>query len=396
MTGADISGSRAVFLVARRELRTRVRTRGFVLSTLAMLLAVAGYLGLMTVFTDDDPSTVGLAPQHAALVGPLSAAAAERGERIEIREVTGRDAAQAQLRDSELDAWVTGSPDTLEVLVREDLDTGLRTALVDVAATRVVNAQLARAGLNPQQVQQQAAAAGVQVTSLEPVDPQRGERLVLSFAVSFLLYLALILYGTYVAQGVVEEKSSRVVELLLCTVRPWQLMFGKLIGIGLFGLLQLGLLSGAIAAGASLTGLLTVPALSSLLWMLGWFVLGYFLFAGLLAAAGARVSRQEELQSVINPALTILIVPFVLSVFLLGDDPESTLVTVLSLVPPFSPILMPARIALDVVPLWQIGVSAAVTIVAITAVVATAGRVYAGAVLRTGSRVKLADALRPM
>lgn len=236
MTGADISGSRAVFLVARRELRTRVRTRGFVLSTLAMLLAVAGYLGLMTVFTDDDPSTVGLAPQHAALVGPLSAAAAERGERIEIREVTGRDAAQAQLRDSELDAWVTGSPDTLEVLVREDLDTGLRTALVDVAATRVVNAQLARAGLDPQQVQQQAAAAGVQVTSLEPVDPQRGERLVLSFAVSFLLYLALILYGTYVAQGVVEEKSSRVVELLLCTVRPWQLMFGKLIGIGLFGL----------------------------------------------------------------------------------------------------------------------------------------------------------------
>ena len=166
MTGADISGSRAVFLVARRELRTRVRTRGFVLSTLAMLLAVAGYLGLMTVFTDDDPSTVGLAPQHAALVGPLSAAAAERGERIEIREVTGRDAAQAQLRDSELDAWVTGSPDTLEVLVREDLDTGLRTALVDVAATRVVNAQLARAGLDPQQVQQQAAAAGVQVTAL--------------------------------------------------------------------------------------------------------------------------------------------------------------------------------------------------------------------------------------
>ncbi len=202
-----------------------------------------------------------------------------------------------------------------------------------------------------------------------------------------MLYLALVLYGTYVAQGVVEEKSSRVVELLLCTVRPWQLMSGKLIGIGLFGLLQLGLLSGAIAAGASITGLLTVPALSSMLWMLGWFLLGYFLFAGLLASAGARVSRQEELQSVINPALTILIVSFVLSVFLLGDDPESTLVTGLSLVPPFSPILMPARIALDVAPLWQIGASAAMTIVAITALVAIAGRVYVGAVLRTGSRV---------
>ncbi|MGH3786634.1 MAG: ABC transporter permease [Pseudonocardiaceae bacterium] len=396
MTSPDISSSRAVYLVARRELRTRVRTRGFVLSTLAMLIAVAGYMGLTAYFTKDDPSTVGLAPQHAALAEPLTAAAAELGQQIEIRDVPGRDAAETQLRDNELDAWVTGSPDAMQVLVREDLDSGLRTALDSVAAAQVVNQQLAQAGLDPQQVQQQAAAAGVQVTSLEPVDPQRGQRLVLSFAVSFLLYLSLVLYGTYVAQGVVEEKSSRVVELLLCTVRPWQLMSGKLIGVGLFGLLQLGLLSGALVAGASITGLLTVPALSSLAWMLIWFLLGYFLFAGLLAAAGATVSRQEELQSVMNPALTVLVVPFVLSVFLLGDDPESTLVTALSLVPPFSPILMPARITLDVVPLWQIGVSAAVTIVAIIAVIALAGRVYVGAVLRTGSRVKLADALRPM
>lgn len=396
MTSPDISSSRAVYLVARREFNTRVRTRGFVLSTLAMLLAVAGYMGLMTFFADDDPSIVGLAPQQATLADPLTAAAAELGRPIEIRDVPDRQTAQVQLRDGELDVWVTGAPDTMQVLVREDLDTGLRTALDGVAAARVVNSQLAEAGLDPQRVQQQAAAAGVQVTSLEPVDPQRGERTVLSFAVSFLLYLSLILYGTYVAQGVVEEKSSRVVELLLCTVRPWQLMSGKLIGIGLFGLLQLGLLSGALLTGASITGLLTVPALSSLAWMLIWFLLGYFLFAGLLAAAGATVSRQEELQSVLNPALTVLIVPFVLSVFLLGDDPESTLVTWLSLVPPFSPILMPARIALDVVPLWQIGVSAAVTVVAIIAVIVLAGRFYAGAVLRTGSRVKLADALRPM
>jgi ABC-2 type transport system permease protein len=396
MTSTDVSSARTVYLVARRELRTRVRTRGFVLGTLGMLLAVAAYLGLMVVFTDDDPSTVGLAPQHAALTGPLTVATARHGERIEIREVTGRDAAQAQLRGGELDAWVTGPPDALQVLVRQDLNPALRTALDDVAAARVVNAQLAAAGLDPQRVRQAAAAAGVQVTSLEPADPQRNQRLVLSFVVSSLLYFALVLYGVYVAQGVVEEKASRVVELLLATVRPWQLMFGKLIGIGLVGLLQLGLLTGVLAVGASITGFLTVPALGSVLWLLAWFLLGYFLFAGLLAAAAARVSRQEEVQSAINPVTTMLVVPFVLSVFLLGDDPESTWVTGLSLVPPFSPILMPARIALDVAPLWQIGVSAAVTLVGIAAVIALAGRVYSGAVLRTGSRVKLADALRPM
>lgn len=388
--------TRAVYLIARRELNTRVRTRGFVLGTLGMLLAVAGYLGLTALFANDDPSVVGLAPQHAALAAPLTTTAAEIGKRIEIREVSDRATAQAQLRGGELEVWVTGSPDALQVLVRQDLDTVLRTALDDVAATRVLNAQLARAGLDPQRVQQQITAAGVQVTSLEPVDPQRGERLVLSFAVAFLLYLSLVLYGTYVAQGVVEEKSSRVVELLLCTVRPWQLMSGKLIGIGLFGLLQLGLMSGALAVGASLAGLLTVPALSSVLWMLVWFLLGYFLFASLLAASAALVSRQEELQSVLNPALTVLIIPFMLSMFLLGDDSTSTVVSVLSLIPPFAPILMPARIVLDAVPLWQIGVSAALTILAITAVVALAGRVYAGAVLRTGSRIKLTDALRPM
>lgn len=96
-------------------------------------------------------------------------------------------------------------------------------------------------------------------------------------------------------------------------------------------------------------------------------------------------------QSAINSVTTMLLVPVMVSVLLLGDDPESAWVTRLSLVPPFSPILMPTRIALDVTPLWQIGVSAAVTIVAITAV-AFAGRVYSGAVLRTGSRVRRADA----
>jgi ABC-2 type transport system permease protein len=396
MTSTEASGARAVYLIARREFTTRVRTRGFVLGTLGMLLAVAGYLGLTAYFSNEDPRIVGLAPQHAALAAPLTAAAGAHGERIEVRDVPGRDAAQAQLRDSALDVWVTGSPDALQVLVRDDLDTELHRALDDVAAARVVNDQLAQAGLDPQRVQQQAAAAAVQVTSLEPVDPQRGQRFALSFAVSLLLYLALVLYGTYVAQGVVEEKSSRVVELLLCTVRPWQLMSGKLIGIGLFGLLQFGLLCGALAVGASLAGLLTVPALSSVLWMLVWFLLGYFLFASLLAASAALVSRQEELQSVLNPALTGLIVPFVLSMFLLGDDAQSRLVSVLSLIPPFSPILMPARIVLAAVPLWQIAAAAVLTIIGITAAIALAGRVYAGAVLRTGSRVKLTDALRPM
>lgn len=384
--------TRAVYLVARREVVTRVRTRSFLWGTLGMLLAILGYLAFTTYLADDDPLAVGLAPQQAELRASLTTAVP--GEQLDVRVVPERAAAEAALAEDSLTAWVTGSPGALEVLVSGEVPAELRRALDTVAAQQVVDERLAAAGLDPAQVARQANAAAVQVTNLDPVDPQREQRLLLSLAGMVLLYFALVVYGSYVAQGVVEEKSTRVVEVLLAAVRPWQLMAGKLLGIGVFGLVQLAVLSAAALVAVSVTGVLTVPPWGALAVLLGWYLLGYFLFAALFAGAGALVSRQEEVQSVISPVLALLIAPFLLGVSLLTENPESTLVTTLSMVPPFAPILMPARMVIDVAPWWQVAVAATATVAAIAVVVALAARVYSRTVLRTGARVRLADTLR--
>jgi ABC-2 type transport system permease protein len=186
------------------------------------------------------------------------------------------------------------------------------------------------------------------------------------------------------------------VELLLASVKPWQLLSGKIIGLGAVGMLQLVILGVVGLAASAVFGLLTVPgaALGMFAMVIVWYLLGFFLFASLYAAIGSTVSRQEELNSVIAPMVFLIIIPFVLTLNLLPSDPRSELAAVLSFVPFFSQTVMPARYALGAAPLWQVGVSALIALAAIVVVVRLAGRVYRNSILRTGGRVKLRDALR--
>jgi ABC-2 type transport system permease protein len=198
-----------------------------------------------------------------------------------------------------------------------------------------------------------------------------------------------------VATGVVEEKQSRVVELLLATITPWQLLAGKVLGLGAVGLLQLVILSAIAGVGAAAAGLLVLPgaALGMFVMVVLWYLLGFFLYASLYAAVGSTVSRQEELQSVVAPMIFLLLIPFVLTLNLLPSDPRNGLATVLSFVPFFSQTVMPARYALGVAPLWEVLVAAGLAAAAIVVVVRVAGRVYRNSVLRTGARVSLREAL---
>jgi ABC-2 type transport system permease protein len=202
----------------------------------------------------------------------------------------------------------------------------------------------------------------------------------------------------YVAQGVVEEKSSRVVEVLLSTVRPWQLMAGKVIGIGIFvlGLLFALLLAAFITVTA--TGLMGQIGAglnfgSSLFWAAIWALIGFVTFAVIMAALASLVSRQEEVGSVTTPAILILAVPFVIGVNLLPNDPTNRIAEILSYIPLFSPTLMPLRYALGVASLPQMLLALAISLVALPVFLWLASKIYAGAVLRTGARVNLRDAL---
>jgi ABC-2 type transport system permease protein len=394
---AEPSPSRTVALIARRELNTRLRTRSFAIGTALSIVVLAGFVLMQaTLFDDANRSIVGLNGQALALGGPLSDSAREFGLEVRTEDVTDLAAGETMVADGDLDALVSGAPAELQVLVRDELDTDLRKALDALVQRQVLEAQLAAVELDPEQVLQTVATAHVQVRSLEPIDPQRGERLAIALLIIALLYISLVLYGTMVAQGVVEEKSTRVVEILLSTVRPWQLLIGKVVGLGLVGLIQLAIVSITGLLIAVLTGALTVSgvATSAVFWGLVWYLLGYFLYATVFAAAGSLVSRQEDVQAVLAPATVLLVAAFVLGFSVLTRDASGTASTVLSLVPPFSPILMPGRIALGAAPAWQLVLAIALTLATIVAFTWLGARVYRNAVLRMGTRVRLRDALR--
>lgn len=268
----------------------------------------------------------------------------------------------------------------------------MRNALI-VARREVVMA-LSRRGFLAATVLLLAGAA----VALLQVDPQRPVVLTpigAGFAAGVLICLTLLTSGLTLAQGVVEEKGSRVVEILLSTVRPWELLAGKVLGVGLSGLVQNALCVGGVLAVGAATGRLQVDGalLGTAAWAAVWYVLGFGLYATLLAAAASTVSRQEEVASAVQPVLFVLFAPYVAGLYLINDDPTGPLAEVLSLVPVLSPFLAPVRIAAGTMPLGQILLAAALTVGATALAGRLAGRVYRQSVLRTGARVPLRRAL---
>lgn len=392
-----LAARRAVLLVARRELTSRLRSKAYLISTVVMLVFIAGYI-VLTGFIGNSSShsTVGFTPATAALAGPLKSAAAALDETVDTRTV-GTATGRRQVRDGSLDALVTGTPGAMRVVVDKRLSAGLDQAFTVLARQQVLNAEISRRGGDPARVERAMSRASVDVEALEPAAKYQTERIVLGIIGVVLIYMSLMINGQAVAQGVVEEKSSRVVELLLATVRPWQLMAGKVLGIAVVGLAQM-LLFAIVGLGLGLgSGVLDVPGslvTGAAVWTLVWFLIGFFMYAVMLAAAGALVSRQEDASSVVTPVLMLIIVPAVIGWSILPANPDSGLGHVLSLIPLFSPMLMPMRIALGVAPVGEIALSVVLSILLVVVLVALAGRVYRNAVLRTGARVKLSEALR--
>ena len=210
-----------------------------------------------------------------------------------------------------------------------------------------------------------------------------------------VLYSLLILFGQFVAQGVVEEKASRVVELLLATMKPWQLLAGKIIGVGALGLGQIVVIAAVGVGGALAFELVDIPSdlIGTAVGVVAWFVLGYALYAAIFAVAASLVSRQEDLGTVVMPTTLVLIAAFIVGIQG-ASNPSGTLAIVTSFVPGLSPLVMPVRQAAGDVAWWEIALSVALMLAAIAFVVRLGGRVYAGALLRTGGKTKIRDALR--
>jgi ABC-2 type transport system permease protein len=389
----------SVYLVARREFVVRVRSRVFRIGTILIVLLLIGFVILKTRVLTTTPTvtTVGFTGPAQVLARPLTEAARGLGlGKITIQPVSSQDVGESLVRGGQLDVLVAGSALSPQVLVKDQLDATLQAALTGLVKQEALSAQLTAHGLNPRTVAAAVAQAGIHVQSLAPPSEGTTQRLVIALMVGIVLFVSLQTYGLQVAQGVAEEKESRIIEILLATLRPGQLLLGKVVGIGLVGLLQLAIIGAVGLLLMARTHVVTIPAFGAgdIAGGLLWFVLGFSLYAILFAAAGSLVSRVQEVQMATLPVIMALVVGYLAGFVVVLPDPGSTASTVLSLVPFLAPVLMPERIGTGDAQAWQVVLAVALTLVTIGAATWLASRIYGNSVLKIGARVRLGEALQ--
>ena len=381
-------------VVARRDFWVRLRDRGFVISTAITLIVLSIFI-LLGAFSGDDTSSfrLGLAgPGAQAVADAADFETAGERRRVEVTTVAYDDVAAAELalRDGEIDAALVRGDD-LEG--RTSVPPELAQVVQDALVRGRIQAALADAQVPASTIDEVLNQPAIQIRTLEPVDEHRDENAGIAFIGVLLAYGQLFGYGVWVATGVLEEKSSRVVEVLLSAIRPRQLLTGKIAGIGALGICQLVFIA-AFAIGLSLiTGAIDLPAtaIGTALIVLTWFVMGFAFYAGLFAVSGSLVSRMEELQNAMVPINLLIFASFFISIGAL-ENPDSTLSVVASILPFSSALAMPVRIVLGSATPPQIVASIAALLISTAITIPLSGRLYAGAILRTGARVKLKDA----
>lgn len=387
-----------VRLLAAREIRTRLRSRAFVASTgisLFIVLALAVIPGLVG---DDGPSRYELAvagDRSAALAERLAAADAGRADLVVGVRVVDEAVARGLVRTGQVDAAVV---DGRQVIVDDELSPVLGSLLQSATTEVARTAELVEAGVDPDTVARLLDPDALEVETLEPADEGADERQGVAFVGTVLLYGQLLGFGFWIASGLVEEKSSRVVELLLAKVRPTDVLAGKIGGIGLVAFVQLLGYAVIGLTAAQLAGTVDLPAetLGAAVLVIAWFVPGFLLYASLFAIGGALATRAEELQSTTAP-VSLTAIAALLAAVTAGAQPESLLAQVASVVPLSAPLVMPVLSAAGEVTWWHALGSLLSVSLAIAGAVWLAGRVYTRGALNVRGRLRLRDTLaRPL
>jgi ABC-2 type transport system permease protein len=369
-----VTARRAIVLVARRELRERLRGRAFVVSTLLLLLLVGGSAVLGQRFDTEKTYRVAVtAPAPAGLRAALQHAARPFDDaKVQLRVVASPAAGRRALEARQVDALLL-LPES-RLVFRTNVDA--KAAAVAETAVRAVRRHL-------------PPTPELTTATLHPPQRQTGDaETLVAYAGSLLLLMSLAVYGQWVLGGVVEEKHNRVVELILSTVRPRHLLAGKVIGIGLLGLAQIAAVAG-LAATLLAAGIFDAPAAlgGSLALVIPWFALGFALYAVAYAAAGALASRQQNAETAGQPVTYTLLAAYFAGYVALSASADGPLANVLTIFPLTAPLVLPARSALVGVPLWEHVLAAVLVLGSIYALVRLAGRIYGHGLLHAGARL---------
>jgi ABC-2 type transport system permease protein len=378
--------------VARRDLWVRLRERSFIVSTLINVVVISILIVIRALSGGGTPSFEVGVVGTSAVADRLDGAQGALGIGLDLVPFTDEAGAVLALRDGDVDAVLVGDS---ALVGFHTVSPELRQAAQSVAVSLRIEERLDTLGGGPKDAAFIGDPEPLDIRIDEPGDPNRDENGGVAFIVVLLLYGQLFGYGVWVASGVIEEKASRVVEILLATIRARQLMAGKIIGIGTLGLAQLAFIASFAIALGVLLGAIDLPAsaIAAAAIAIAYFMLGFAFYASLFAVAGSLVTRMEELQNALVPINLFIFISFFVAVGALGD-PDGTLVTIASVLPGSSALAMPVRIVLGAATPVQIVLSIVLSIGATAILIPVSGRLYAGAVLRTGARVKIRDAWR--
>ncbi len=351
---------RTALMVAEREITTQVRTKSFIISTSILLGLVLLSIVAGAFFSGKDSDT-----RVAVVPGVPGSVAALDG--IEAVDAPDADAAAQLVRDGDVSAAV----------VPDDGVLGFRVLALDSEPAELV----AVLSVSPE------------VELLEPAEADEGLRYLVSFGFGLVFLMSAAGFGATIANNTVQEKQSRVVELLLAAVPSRALLAGKILGNSVLAFGQTAAIAAMAVIGLVVTdqdevlGMLGTP----LVWFVIFFLVGFVLLASIYAASASLVSRLEDVNTVLSPVMMLVMTPYFLVVFF--NDNE-TVLQVMSYVPFSAPVGMPVRLFLGLADWWEPLVALAILALTTVGVIALGARIYERSLLRTGPRVRLKEVLR--
>ena len=353
----------SIWLVASREIIVRLRSKAFLISTgILLLISVASVV------------VGGIAGQNATLtkvaVVGNAAMVVEQTQAFDTVSVQTQAAAEALVRDGTVTAAVVpaqGEGTLLDVTV----------IALDTPPTEVLT----------------ALSVSPALQLLEPGAPNSGLAYLVAIGFGIVFLMSAVTFGSTIAQSVVEEKQTRIVEILMSTISVRALLAGKVLGNSIMAFGQIVTIGLLVSLGMAATGqqALLGDVGPAIVWFAVFFAFGFVLLAALYAATASLVSRQEDVGSATAPVMVLVMIPYFLVIFF-NDNP--TVLAVMSYIPFSAPVGMPMRIFLDSALWWEPLVSLAILLAATGVVILLGARIYANSLLRMGARVPLREALK--
>lgn len=370
-------------LIAGRELRERVVKKGYLIGTLVTLVIVVAAVVVPSFLGSDGPDELALGVVGAQPDGFQAQLDATLGPdtTLELASLDDRDAAVVALEDGELDAALI---DVDELLSDGAPDPVLRAAIENVLQLDALTRDLASAGVDAQEVEALMAPSSLTTTDVGGADTSGG------FAIASLLTILLLigvqLSGATLLTGAMEEKSGRVVEMLVSTARPWQLLSAKVAATSLMSFAQVGLIVAAGLAANAMVDTVPLPEATGAIIAISavMLVAGFLFYAALFTVAGTMASTLEDAQQIAGPLYILLFIGYGAVFIAVFPNPEGILAQVLTYLPPTAPFVVPARVALGAMGGVQVAIAIGVTLLGAAGTLRLAGRIYAASVLAGG------------